>query len=259
MTTKIFGGTIIGLGLLGLAATSMIIGDGDARADSKSAHWSYEGNDGPAHWGDLSAKFAACKSGRMQSPIDLAGANQKAGIVLSASYHAAPLTIGHNGHTVQIDVPKGATLQLAGKTFHLLQFHFHTPSEHVISGKPYPMEAHFVHAAEDGSLAVIGAFFTEGAESAGLTTVFDNLPATKQTPKAIEGASVDPAKILPENAAFYRYMGSLTTPPCSEGVHWVVVEKPLEASREQLAAMTRAIGPNARPAQPVNNRLVVGP
>jgi carbonic anhydrase len=145
-----------------------------------------------------------------------------------------------------------------GKDYTLLQIHFHTPSEHVTNGKPAPMEAHFVHKAADGALAVLGVFYVEGAENTALKAVFDNLPGDPME-AAIKGVHINPADILPANSGFYRYMGSLTTPPCSEGVNWFVLKKPTTASKEQIAAMAKAIGHNARPVQPLNNRLLMEP
>jgi carbonic anhydrase len=229
-----------------------------ASAAEKGAPWNYKGNDGPAHWGDLSKKFATCKNGKMQSPIDLDHANESAEISLAAAYKSVPLTIKHNGHTVQLDIPSGSWMIAGGKAYKLLQFHFHTASEHVVDGEAYPMEAHFVHAADDGSLAVISVFFVEGTENQALKAVFDHLPTSKTKAKTV-ASKINPAYILPGDPDFYRYRGSLTTPPCSEGVNWFVIQAPEQASKAQIEAMTKAIGPNARPAQPTNNRLIVEP
>ncbi len=227
-------------------------------AGGQNVHWSYSGIDGPEHWGDLSADYRACKDGMMQSPIDLNAANVAASVRISTDYKPVELDILHNGHTVQFNVGNGSSMTSHGKKFDLLQIHFHTPSEHVVHGKPYPMEAHFVHASAAGALAVIGVFYKEGAENAALKPVFDNLPMQKVA-AAKKGVRISPADVLPGKQNFSRYMGSLTTPPCSESVNWHVINTPVEASKAQIDAMHNAIGDNARPVQASNGRLVVAP
>jgi len=230
-----------------------------AMAAGSAPHWSYEGHAGPAHWGELSPEFKTCGMGKMQSPVDLANANATSGVEISYDYKPVGLNIINNGHTVQFNVGNGSSMTSHGKKFNLLQVHFHTPSEHPVSGKPYAMEAHFVHKAADGSLAVIGLFFNEGAENEALKNVIKNAPkGNSHGAHDVAGVTVDIRSILPANPSYYRYMGSLTTPPCSEGVNWFLVTKPVTASAQQIAAITAAIGgENARPAQAANNRLIL--
>ena len=241
-----------------IASTAIAALSATALASSGGAHWSYTGHDGPEHWGELTKEFKACKLGKMQSPIDLSSANVTGNIKVETAYRPVELEILNNGHTVQLNVGNGSTLTAHGKVFDLLQIHFHTPSKHLVDGKHYPMEAHFVHKAKDGSLAVIGVLYKEGAENAALKPVIANIPM-KESKAAKKGVQINPADLLPGQQNLIRYMGSLTTPPCSEGVNWYVVPTPVEASKAQIAEMAKAMGMNARPAQPVNNRLVVEP
>jgi len=229
-----------------------------AFATEKGIHWGYSGHEGPAHWGNLAKDFETCKVGKMQSPIDLSSANVTGDIKVKTKYRPVELEILNNGHTVQFNVGNGSKMKAFDKSYELLQIHFHTPSEHIKDGKPYPMEAHFVHKAKDGALAVIGVLYVEGQENEALKPIIANLPMepSKPTKKSVK---VDATDFLPDHKNFTRYMGSLTTPPCSEGVNWHVVNSPVEASAEQIATMHEALGMNARPAQDINNRLVVEP
>jgi len=240
------------------AATVSIIATSAFAAGSHNIRWGYSGHEGPENWGTLSPDYHACKTGLMQSPIDLSGGNMWDTVSVKTDYKPAELEILHNGHTVQFNVGNGSTMTSHAKTYDLVQIHFHTPSEHVSNGKPYPMEAHFVHQASDGTLGVIGVFYQQGEANSALQAVFDNIPTHPAEAKKI-GVQIDPADILPARSGFYRYMGSLTTPPCSEGVNWFVLKKPATASKAQLDAMHAAIGDNARPAQMSNNRLILEP
>jgi len=226
---------------------------------SGAAHWGYHGEGGPAHWGDLDHAFQACKAGAMQSPIDLSSANTQAVVGVSVDYKPVALNVLHNGHTVQFNVDNGSTAMVGGKPFKLLQVHFHTPSEHVDKGTPYPLEAHFVHKSDDGKLAVIGVFFVPGAENKALTPLFAHLPTKEAAAQSFADAMIDPAAVLPADRKMVRYMGSLTTPPCSEGVNWMVMKAPVTASKAQIEALHQAMGDNARPAQAPGNRLIVAP
>jgi carbonic anhydrase len=225
-------------------------------AEHHAPHWSYEGATGPAEWGQLSADFKTCAVGTQQTPIDLKGAvpaSPKDGLVFD--YKSFPLKIINNGHTIQVNAASGSSISIAGERYDLVQFHFHHPSEHLLSGKTREMELHLVHKSASGALAVVGVFITLGAENAALKPVFSALPAKAGPEVAIE-ATVEPAKMLP-SGPYYRYMGSLTTPPCSESVTWSVYEQPIEASKEQIATFAALFANNARPAQAVNNRFLL--
>lgn len=245
-------GLVLGLGL----AT----GQTWAAEDGHAPHWGYKGASGPAHWAELDPAFAACGAGHMQSPIDLGQETLAAPVEITLDYSPVALEVVNNGHTLMVPAEGGGTLTANGVTYRLLQFHFHTPSEHVIDGKPAVMEGHLVHRADDGSLAVLGVLFKKGPRNRALYTLSRVAPRDAgETRTGRPGALIDPNAILPEDRGLYRYMGSLTTPPCSEGVHWFVLDTPVEVGRKALRTMARAMGKNARPAQALNNRLLVAP
>ena len=223
----------------------------------KAPHWSYEGAESPEHWGELSTDFKACKLGMEQTPIDLdGGIKAQFDQPLSLSYKAVGGKILNNGHTIQVNVDKGCSCSVGGVSYDLLQFHFHHPSEHLVSGKPFPMELHLVHKAENGSLAVVGVFMTEGAKNELLAPVFDGMPMTAAGEKSLT-AGLDPSGLLPESRGYYRYMGSLTTPPCSEGLTWTVFKTTIEASAEQMGKFAALFSNNARPVQNRNHRFLL--
>lgn len=224
---------------------------------ANGGHWTYEGETGPDHWGDLSEDYKQCKVGHMQSPIDLGGADVQGRFSVRAAYRPGQLTILNNGHTVQVNFPEGSILSSGISHYKLLQVHFHTPSEEMIYGVPYPMVAHFVHVDYAGNLAVLGVLFEEGANNPELDKIIRAAPREEQAARPVSGVTLDPAKLLPPSLAVWRFDGSLTTPPCSEGVRWHVAMKPVQASAAQIAAIHSIIGDNARPIQPRHGRLVV--
>lgn len=230
-----------------------------AAADHAAAHWGYEGVDGPVHWGHLSPDYQLCSAGRMQSPVDLSFSNVTANVTVAADYKYGPLTILNNGHTIQVNFKEGSSLLSSGRRFNLVQVHFHTPSENMLNGKSYPMEAHFVHRDAAGQLAVLGVFFDEGPTNVELAKLVVAAPNIPGGPNTIEGFNFDPRALLPADLRVYRLMGSLTTPPCSEGVNWHVAKATVTASASQIAALAKLMGNNARPIQPLNGRLMIAP
>lgn len=216
-------------------------------AAAEPAAWGYTEADGPAVWGDLSEEFATCKTGKEQSPIDLPAVADANIVQVTNNYATTDAKISYLGKTIQADFDKGFTMTSGDTTYDLLQVHFHTPSENTLAGKSYPMDAHFVHATADGELAVLGFFFEEGEANPQLQAMIEN--------KA-DKASIDLAAMLNVPLDVYNFAGSLTTPPCSEGVNWHVVTKPLTASKEQLETLTKLMGNNARPIQPMNDRKI---
>lgn len=240
------------------ALLATVLASGPALAEHHRSY-GYGTDDGPVKWGQLQDKDALCERGDMQSPIDLARANARGNLSMSVNYKPGPLTVSNKGLTVQADFAPGSSMISGGATFNLIQIHFHTPSEHAISGKRYPLTGHFVHATESGRLGVLGVMFEEGAANAELAKILAAVPGTKSEPKAVAGKMIDPNGLLPADRLFYRYMGSLTTPPCSEGVNWHVLKDPITASRDQIAAFEKLMGDNSRPVRAINNRLVVAP
>lgn len=220
-------------------------------------HWGYSGEAAPENWSKLDPKFAVCGIGRNQSPIDLTGFVEAELKPLKLEYKAGASDIVNNGHTVQIDYAPGSALTVDGRRFELKQFHFHSPSENRIGGKQFPLEGHFVHADKDGNLAVVAVMFREGAANPFLAKLWEKMPA-KAGEKAALPAGLSAASLLPADRDYYRFNGSLTTPPCSEGVWWLVIKKTATVSKAQVEQFAKAVGfANNRPVQPVNARPVL--
>ncbi len=236
-----------------------------AAASHDGPHWSYEGDTGPANWGTLSADWSPCGNGKSQSPIDIDQTVRADLPALSAEFKPASLRIVHNahvadginnGHTIQINYSEGDVLAIGDEQFPLVQYHFHSPSEHTVRGQHYPMEMHLVHKSSTGKLAVVGVFIEEGSHNAAFDPVWANLPASKGSESHLENVMVDVNDLLPSVTTSYRYDGSLTTPPCSEGVKWIVMTTPIQLSAEQIGAFRAIIQGNNRPTQPLNGRSV---
>lgn len=231
-------------------------GDEAKTAAAHPGHWSYGGEGGPEHWGDLAPENRPCSTGAQQSPIDLAGAMTAS--VGAPQPHWIPAHGGmivNNGHTIQVDVNGAGGIKLNGVDYALQQFHFHHPSEHTINGKSFPLEVHFVHASKDGDLAVVAVMFLEGSANPNLDAIWATAPGREG--KAAIAFDIDPSKFVPEDSSAFRYEGSLTTPPCSETVHWTVMAEPQTASASQIAAFSTLFPWNARPVQPLNRRYVL--
>ncbi len=223
-----------------------------------AAHWGYEGQEGPAHWAELNPDWALCGQGRNQSPIDLAGFIEAELPPLGLDYQPGATAILNNGHTVQVDYRPGSTLTVDGHRFTLKQFHFHAPSENTIEGRSFPLEAHLVHADADGNLAVVAVLFEEGPANPVLTRAWQAMPEHAGDRHALPADTVNAAGLLPPDRDYYRFNGSLTTPPCSEGVWWLVMKQPMTASAAQIERFRHVMHhPNNRPLQPVNARPVL--
>ena len=230
-----------------------------------ATHWGYEGENGPQAWGSLDPKFVACAEGKAQSPIDIDAAGAGGHAALATSYGSAQLRIVHHahltsdintGHSIQVNFAGGDTLVLGNDRYALVQFHFHSPSEHTARGANYPMEMHLVHKAADGRLAVVGVFIAEGAHNAAFDPIWRNLPQQQGVEQHLEDVEFDIEALLPKNRSTYRYDGSLTTPPCSEGVAWSVCTEPIQLAAEQIAAFRQIMHGNNRPVQPLHGRTV---
>lgn len=224
-------------------------------ASGNAPHWEYEGKHGPAKWGQLEPGFSVCGLGKEQSPIDIRNASKTPLQPLALSYTASAAEIVNNGHTIQVNLADAGTLTLDGVPYKLVQFHFHTPSEEKIKGKASAMVAHLVHKSADDKLAVVAVMLKQGKTNAALKPVFDSMPKSNGEKHALD-ARFDVAQILPADHGYYKFMGSLTTPPCSEGVRWQVLKQPVEVSKAQIAAFRNLYKHNARPVQPLNGRKV---
>jgi carbonic anhydrase len=234
---------------------AMLLACGSAYAAS-GAHWGYSGAEGPEHWAHLSPDYSAC-AGRNQSPIDLNGLIEADLKPIRFAYRAGGSEIINNGHTVQVNYAPGSKIELDGHLFELKQFHFHTPSENHIKGKSYPMEAHPVHSDKDGNLAVVAVMLEEGAPNEALEAAWAKMPEKEGDTHPLTKA-VSAESLLPANRDYYRFNGSLTTPPCSEGVWWLVMKQPVSASKAQIERFAHVMHhPNNRPLQPVNARPVL--
>ena len=224
---------------------------------SSGANWSYSGKMGPDYWGDLSHDYIMCKVGKNQSPIDISGAVSASLTPLNIYYDVKAKTFLNNGHTLKAKMKDGAKLYIDGKEFKLIQFHFHTPSENTIDGKYYPMEAHFVHSTKNGELAVVGVMFKIGKFNPAIQKLIDNMPKKVGEEKNICQTNLKAKDLLPKSLEYYRFNGSLTTPPCSEGVRWFVLKEPVEVSKEQVRAFEKVMGKNNRPLQDINARVIL--
>lgn len=225
------------------------------KQDAKAVHWSYTEHGGADHWSELDSDFATCKLGQEQSPIDIRDAAPASLPPLAFHYGQGKALVVNNGHTIQVNVAPGNSVTLATGKYQLLQFHFHTPSEETVAGKAYPLVAHLVHGDGSGRLAVVAVLFKEGNTHPTLGKVFAAMPAKAEEKKELEDL-LNPADLLPAEQGYSAYMGSLTTPPCSEGVLWQVLRQPLELAAEQLAAFRKLYPMNARSAQPLNGRIL---
>ncbi len=222
------------------------------------AHWEYDGHNGPARWGEMNKEYEVCGLGKHQSPIDIRKTEMKVDLPeLAFDYAASPLKIVNNGHTVQVNLDAGGGVKIGDHVYRLAQFHFHTPSEERIQGKPADMVAHLVHKDAAGKLAVVAVLVKRGKENAALKAVFDNMPIAAGPVHGVEGLAINAADLLPAKRGYYHFEGSLTTPPCSEGVSWYVLSTPVEASAAQIKAFRGLYKHNARPVQPLNGRNVV--
>ncbi|MCB0100441.1 MAG: carbonic anhydrase family protein [Anaerolineales bacterium] len=224
---------------------------------TSAPHWTYEGEEGPAHWGDLDASYSACGTGENQSPIDVSAPTDEDLSNIAFYYQPSEVNILNNGHTVQVNYDSGSYIELDGVRYDVAQFHFHAPSEHSVDGKLFAAEIHIVHKSADGALAVVGILLEEGAQNASYAPFTDNLPA-EQSEASDAGVQINAADMLPAEQTTYRYSGSLTTPPCSEGVNWLLMTTPVQVSAEQLHALESLFeGGNNRPVQPLNDRTLV--
>ncbi len=247
---------------LGLAGSSLPFGWGRrswaiAGEASGAAHWGYTGAAGPEHWGELSSEYQACQLGAHQSPIDLSGAIAAQLPPIRLDYRKTPLRLINNGHTLQVNYEPGSTLTIGDQVFELVQFHFHHPSEHAVQGKPADMELHLVHRNRAGALAVLGVLLTAGAENAALKPILAAMPDRPGPEQTLPAVTLNAKDLLPPHLGSYRYFGSLTTPPCSEGVSWIVLQQPVPLATDQIRQFAEHFPGNARPINALNQRFLL--
>jgi len=245
----------LALAATGVLALGTAVPAGAGAGAEAHAKWSYSGPTGPAHWGSLDPAYAACSDGRAQSPVNLRQATRKPLRNPRFHYVTGRAAVFNNTHTVVADARPGSTMSVGGSTFRLLQIHFHVHSEHEVNGHIYPVEVHFVHQTKSGDLAALGVFVRRGS-----STNRAWQPYVRSLDVA-PGKSVHPrinwAAMLPRDRASFRYHGSLTTPPCTEGLTWVVLTHPVRLSAKQIAAFRAAYADNFRPLQPLHGRTIL--
>ncbi len=228
-----------------------------ASEKSTAVHdWSYEGEHGPTHWGDVKTDYAVCKTGKNQSPIDITGAVKADLPSIQFAYKPAQLRIINNGHSIQVNYPEGSFITVGGKQYQLVQFHFHHPSEEKVNHKSFDMVAHLVHKDAEGRLAVVAVLMRKAQANAFMKTLWEHLPKEEGREEVPTGVTIDPSQLLPAQRGYYTYTGSLTTPPCSEGVTWFVLKTPVAISDAQIDRFMQFYKHNARPVQQLGGRTV---
>jgi carbonic anhydrase len=243
-----------------LLVAAVILVPAGPRAQWKTK-WTYEGATGAEHWSELDPDWAACNAGKEQSPIDIRSAKKVALPAIRFEYKSGPLKyLINNGYTIRVnyhDAPGSGNFMIVGdKRYQLTQFHFHRPSEEYIHGKAYDMVAHFMHQSSDGKVAGVAVLLKAGSANATIQQLWEHMPMTKGEEQEIAGVEVNPAGLLPHDAGYYTYMGSLTAPPCAEGVTWFVLKTPMEVSTEEISAFAKLYPHDVRPLQPLNGRVV---
>ncbi len=220
-------------------------------------HWNYTGSTGPDKWGTLGKDYATCSQGQRQSPIDIRHSVRADLPPIQFAYKTVALSIVDNGHSIAVDTAEAGGLTVDGERYELLQFHFHKPGEEKINGKAYAMGIHLVHRSKAGKLAVVAIPIEAGKKEHPLIrSLWTHLPLEQGKPITRPEVKIDPTLLLPAKAGYYTFLGSLTTPPCSEGVLWLVLKNPIQVTKEQLADFATLYKNNARPVQPVNNRVI---
>lgn len=245
---------------LSIASSLMLLSESPVTrgADEHSAgHWAYSGAEDPKHWAGLDPKYAECAKGHVQSPIDIANAQPADLPSLGFNYAEIPLSIVDNGHSIQVTVAPGSTLTVGDKTFTLKQFHFHHPAEERVNGKTFPLVAHLVHQDADGHLAVVAVLFEQGAANPLIDSLWRNIPPEKNKIRDLPTVLIRTRELLPVGLGYFTFPGSLTTPPCTEGVTWYVLKQHPTVSAEQIATFAHIYPADARPIQPTNGRAIL--
>ena len=226
-----------------------------ALPDGHAAHWSYGGAGGPEQWGAMKSEFSTCATGTRQSPIDIRSGVRVDLEPIQFDYRPSGFRVIDNGHTIQVNVGGGNSIEVQGRRYDLVQFHFHRPSEERIDGRQFDMVAHLVHKDPEGRLAVVAVLLDRGSVHPLVQTIWNNLPLEKNEEVAAKSA-LDMNHLLPADRRYFTYMGSLTTPPCSEGVLWMVMQQPVPIATDQINVFSRLYPMNARPIQSAAGRLI---
>jgi len=236
----------------------MLLVAGVCVASENAHHWSYSGDTAPAKWATLEPDFAACSAGKSQSPVQIVhdAVHDTHQPHIQFAYQPAPLHIIDNGHSIQVNYPPGSFITVGDQKYELLQFHFHHPSEEWIDGRNFDMVAHLVHKDSAGKLAVIAVLLDSGSENPFLKTLWANLPKQKEKESSPAAVTINATDLLPKDRSYYSFMGSLTTPPCTEGVRWFVLRHSGNLSPRQLQTFATLYPMDARPVQPLNGREI---
>jgi len=227
-----------------------------AQEQHPGQHWDYGSTLGPSHWGELSPEFRVCSTGHRQAPIDIRNAKQAKLPELVFDYKPSPLRIVDNGHTIMINYAPGSFVVIGDQRYQLKQFHFHRPSEEKINGKGFDMSAHLVHDDGKGKLAVVAILLQAGEDNALIQEIWKDLPKEKAKEEVWDGVKIDLTQILPQDRSYYTFAGSLTTPPCSEDVTWIVLKHSTSISHAEIEQFSRLYRNDARPTQPLYGRTV---
>ncbi|HKA60381.1 MAG TPA: carbonic anhydrase family protein [Gemmatimonadales bacterium] len=219
-------------------------------------HWEYEGTHGPANWSSLDPAYAKCTGGKQQSPIDIRQTRHAELPPITFSYQPVPLSMIDNGHTIQVIYAPGSFITIGHDRYELQQFHFHHPAEERVRGKAYPLVAHLVHKNQVGRLAVVAVLLEEGTANPLVDRLWAHLPVAKDTVITPEQVTIDATLLLPSHRGYYTFSGSLTTPPCTEGVTWFVLKEATQVSPNEVSTFAEKYPHNARPLQPVNHRII---
>jgi carbonic anhydrase len=243
---------IVAISVASITAYSQIL--------EKDQHdWGYIGKEGPAGWSRINSNYHTCSSGQSQSPINISENKVQKDRSLPDiifSYMGVPVKIWNSGHTIQVNYPKGSYINIGGNSFELIQLHFHSPSEHAFDGKHAEMEVHFVNKNENGSLVILGVLMKKGKHNKELEALFDHLSPKEGLEVSVVNTKINPMEFIPKEKEYFTYLGSLTTPPCSENVSWYVMKDKIEVSSNQIKKFKKIIQMNARPLQDLSKRVI---
>ena len=246
--------------LMAMAPAAFAGADSKEHGKGHAVHWSYEGNEGPEHWGEVSKDFETCKLGTTQSPINIVSGEAKKGDLKPIEFHYAKMSnpeVTNNGHTIQVNYAPGSYAVMNGVKYDLLQFHFHAPSEETVDSKHGDLNVHLVHKSAEGKLAVVGVLLNKGDKGNPVLSTLAGAMPKKEGKQAAKG-DINAADLLPADQAYFNFQGSLTTPPCSEGVNWHVMMNPVTITADQMKAYTSIYPKTNRPIQPTNSRPISG-